>query len=109
VVVFYNTLLPQKCTKLKTGKKNAQGHLGSNMTPERENRNFRKRLLPTAQSHYADLEDTYRDKVTKFGVIVRYTKKVIEKKNKRRLGSNFAPGGRLRVKIYLVSLKFSCG
>jgi hypothetical protein len=38
-----------------------------------------KRLSPTAQNHYADLEDTCRDKVTKVGVIVRYTKKVIEK------------------------------
>jgi len=38
-------------------------------------------LSPTAQNHYADLEDTCRDKVTKVGVIVRYTKKVIEKKN----------------------------
>ena len=41
-----------------------------------------KRLSPTAQTHYADLEDTCRDKVTKFGVIVRYTKKFIEKKMK---------------------------
>ena len=40
-----------------------------------------KRLSPTAQNHYADLEETCRDKVTKFGVIVRYIKKVIEKKN----------------------------
>jgi len=30
-----------------------------------------KRLLPTAQIHYANLEDTCRDKVTKIGVIVR--------------------------------------
>ena len=37
-------------------------------------------------------------KVTKVGVIVRYTKKVIEKK-KRRLGSYLTPGGRLRVKV----------
>jgi hypothetical protein len=40
-----------------------------------------KRLSPTTQNHYADLEDTCREKVTKVGVIVRYTKKVIEKKN----------------------------
>jgi len=41
-----------------------------------------KRLSPTAQNHYADLEYTCRDKVTKVGVIVRYTKKkVIGKKN----------------------------
>jgi len=40
---------------------------------------YKKRLSPTAQNHYADLEDTCRDKVTKVGVIVRYTKKGIEK------------------------------
>ena len=55
-----------------------------------------KRLSLTAQNHYADLEDTCRDKVTKFGVTERYIKKVIEKK--RRLGSNLTPGGLLRVK-----------
>jgi hypothetical protein len=55
-----------------------------------------KRLSPTAQNHYADLEDTCRDKVTKVGVIVRYTKKVIEKK--LWLGSCLTPGVRLRVK-----------
>jgi len=49
-----------------------------------------KRLSPTAQNHYANQEDTCRDKVTKVGVIVRYTKK-------ERLGSNLTPGGRLRV------------
>jgi hypothetical protein len=38
-----------------------------------------KGLSPTAQNHYADLEDTCRDKVTKVGVIVRYTKKLSEK------------------------------
>ena len=40
-----------------------------------------KRLSPTAQNHYSDLEDTCRDKVTKVGVIVRYTKKSYPKKN----------------------------
>jgi len=40
-----------------------------------------KRLSPTAQSHYADPEDTCRDKVTKVGVIVRNIKIFIEKKN----------------------------
>jgi hypothetical protein len=35
-----------------------------------------KRLSPTAKHHYADLEDACRDKVTKVGVIVRYTKKL---------------------------------
>jgi len=49
-----------------------------------------KRLSPTTQNHYADLEDTCRDKVTKVGVIVRYTKKVIEKKTKA--GVIFDPG-----------------
>jgi DNA/RNA endonuclease G (NUC1) len=62
-----------------TEKHNAQGYLGSNLTPDRENRNFRKQLSSTAQKHYADLEDTCRDKVTKVGVTVRYTKNVIEK------------------------------
>jgi hypothetical protein len=38
-----------------------------------------KLLSPTAQNHYADLEDTCSDKVTKVGVIVRCTKKVIGK------------------------------
>ena len=42
----------------------------------------KKRLSPTAQNHYADLENTCRDKVTNVGFIVRYTKKVIGKKNK---------------------------
>jgi len=45
MVIFYSTLSPQKCTKLNTGKQNAQGHLGSNQTPERENRNFRKPVI----------------------------------------------------------------
>jgi len=49
-----------------------------------------KRLSPTAQNHYADLEDTCRDKVTKVGVTVRYTKKDIEKKTKA--GVIFDPG-----------------
>ena len=48
-----------------------------------------KLLSLTAQNHYADLQQTC-DKVTKVCVIVRYTKKVIEKK--RRLGSNLTPG-----------------
>jgi len=34
-----------------------------------------KCLSPTAQNHFADLENTCRDKVTKGGVTVRYTKK----------------------------------
>jgi hypothetical protein len=41
----------------------------------------KKRLSPTAQNHYGDLQDTCRDKITKVGVTVRYTKKVVEKKN----------------------------
>jgi len=45
VVVVYSTLSPQKCTKLNTEKQHAQGHLGSNLTPERENRNFRKTVI----------------------------------------------------------------
>ena len=40
VVVFYSTLSPKKCTKLNTEKQHAQDHLGSNLTPEGENRNF---------------------------------------------------------------------
>jgi len=38
-------LPPQKCTKVNTGKQNAQGHLGSDLTPERKNRNFRKTVV----------------------------------------------------------------
>jgi len=45
VVLFYSTLSPQKCTKLNTEKQNAQGHLGSNLIPKRENRNFRKTVI----------------------------------------------------------------
>jgi hypothetical protein len=56
-----------------------------------------KQLSLTAQTHYADLQETCRDKVTKVCVIVRYIKKVIEKE--RRLGSNFTPDGLLRVKV----------
>jgi hypothetical protein len=48
-----------------------------------------KRLSQTAQNHYADLEDTCSDKVTNVGVIVRCTKKVIEKKTKA--GVKFDP------------------
>jgi hypothetical protein len=35
IVVFYSTLSPQKCKKLNTEKQDAEGHLGSNVTPER--------------------------------------------------------------------------
>ena len=45
VVVFYRTLSPQKCTKLDIEKQHAQGHLGSNLTPGRENRDFRKTVI----------------------------------------------------------------
>ena len=116
VVVFYSTLSPQKCTKINKKQQHAQGHLGSNLTPKRENRNFRKTVVtnstncyhqqhkllsptaqtvvtnstncyhqqhkllsPAAQTHYADLADTSRDNITKVGVTLRYTKKVIEK------------------------------
>jgi len=48
-------------------------------------------LSQIAQNHFADLEDSCRDKVTKFGVIVRYAKKVIGKK-KRKAGVKFDPG-----------------
>jgi len=52
-----------------------------------------KRLSPTAQNYYADLEDTCRDKVTKVGVIVRYNKKVIKKKQKKtKAVVKFDPG-----------------
>ena len=52
---------------------------------------FLEKLLSlTAQNHYTDLEDTCRNKVTKVGVIVRYTKKVIEKNTKA--GVIFVPG-----------------
>ena len=45
VVVFYSTLSPQKCTKLNIEKQHAQSHLGSNLTPGRENQNYRKTLI----------------------------------------------------------------
>jgi hypothetical protein len=45
VVVFYSTLSPQKCAELNIEKQHAQGHLGSNLTPGRENRNFRKTVI----------------------------------------------------------------
>ena len=69
---------------------------GVRFDPREGKSKLKKTLSQTAQNHYADLEETCRDKVTKFGVIVRYIKKVIEKK--RRLGSNLTPGGLLRVK-----------
>ena len=50
----------------------------------------KKQLSPTAQNRYADLEETCRDKVTKVCGIVRYMKKVIEKKTKA--GVKFDPG-----------------
>jgi len=72
-VVFYSTLSPQKCTKLNTEKQHAQGHLGSNLTPEGENRNFRKtvitnstkRLSPTAQNGYHQQHKTVITNSTK--------------------------------------------
>jgi hypothetical protein len=36
IVVFYSTLSSKKFTKLNTEKQHAQGHLGSNLTPEGE-------------------------------------------------------------------------
>jgi len=44
--------------------------------PERKIEILEKGLSPKAQKHSADREE----KVTTFGVIVRYTKKAIEKK-----------------------------
>ena len=72
-MVFYSTLSPQKCTKLNTEKQHAQGHLGSNLTPERENRNFRKtgitnstkQLSPTAQNGYHQQHKTVITNSTK--------------------------------------------
>jgi hypothetical protein len=48
-----------------------------------------KRLSPTAQNHYADLEDTCSDKVTKVGVIVRCIK---TSSKKTKAGVKFEPG-----------------
>jgi hypothetical protein len=79
MIVFYSTLSAQKCTKLNTEKQNSQGYPESNLTPERENRNFRKTVITNSTKALADLEDTCNDKVTNFGVVVRYTKKVIKK------------------------------
>ena len=42
---YDSAVSPQKCTKLNTEKQNVQGHLGSNLTPEWENRNFRKTVI----------------------------------------------------------------
>ena len=75
--------------KTKYKKQHAQGHLGSNLTPDRENRNFRKTVITNSKNHYANLEETC-DKVTKVGVIVRYTKNVIGKKNESWV--KFDPG-----------------
>ena len=50
----------------------------------------KKRLSPTAQNHYANLEDTCRDIVRKFDVIVRYTPKKLSKEKKA--GVKFDPG-----------------
>ena len=87
VVVFYSTLSPQKCTKLNIEKQHAQGHLGSNLTPGRKKiKILEKQLSLTAQNHYADLQQTCRDKVTKVCVIARYIKKVIEKKKNEGWG-----------------------
>ena len=79
VVVFYSTLSPQKCSKLNIEKQHAQGHLGSNLTPGGGIEILEKQLSLTAQNHYVDLQETCRDKVTKVCVIVRHTKKVVEK------------------------------
>jgi len=49
-----------------------------------------KRLSLTAQNNYADLEDTCRDKVMKFGVTERYIEKSYRKKAKA--GVKFDPG-----------------
>jgi hypothetical protein len=65
VVVFYITLSPQKCSKLNTEKQHAQGHMGSNLTPEGENRNFYKNVYHQQhKSTMADLERTCRELVT---------------------------------------------
>jgi len=52
VVVFYSTLSPQKCTKINKKQQHAQGHLGSNLTPKRENRNFRKTVVTNSTNCY---------------------------------------------------------
>jgi len=77
--------------KTKYGKTTRARPPGVKSDPRREKSKFlEKRLSPTAQNHYADLEDICRDKVTKVGVIVRYIKKGIEKKTKA--GVIFDPG-----------------
>jgi hypothetical protein len=81
VVVFYSTLSPQKCTKNKKKKtKPARSSAVKSDHRRGKSKSLEKRLSPTAQNHYADLEDTW-DKVTIVGVIVRYTINVIGKKN----------------------------
>jgi len=56
IVVLYSTLSPQKCTKLNTRKQNAQGHLGHIWPQRRKIEILEKRLSPTTQNHYADID-----------------------------------------------------
>jgi hypothetical protein len=66
--------------KTKYRKTTRARPLGIKSDPtERKIEILEKWLSPTAQNHYADLEDTCRDKVTNIGVFVRYTKNVIKR------------------------------
>ena len=95
IVVFYSTLSPQKCTKLNTEKQNVHGHLGSNLTPERENRNFKKTVITNSTKPLCQPRGHLSWQSHKLWCHCKIHKKVIEKK--WRLGSNLTPGGRLRV------------
>ena len=95
VVVFYSTLLPQKCTKLNIEKQNAQGHLGSNLTPGRENRNFRKTVITNSTKPLCGPRGNLWQ--SHEGLCHCKIHKKSYRKKKRRLGSNLTPGGLLRV------------
>ena len=118
VVVFYSTLSPQKCTKINKKQQHAQGHLGSNLTPKRENRNFRKTVVTNSTNCYHQqhklLSPTAQTVITSStNPLCRPSghqswqyhegwchSKIHQKsyRKKRRLGSYLTPGGRLRVK-----------
>ena len=79
VVVFYSTLSPQKCTKLNIEKQHAQGHLGSNLTPGRENRNFRKTVITNSTKPLCGPRGNLSWQSHEGCVIVRYIKKLPKK------------------------------
>jgi hypothetical protein len=91
-------IITTKMHKTKYRKQNAQSHLGSNLTPDREDRNFRKTAV-TNSTKPLDLEDTCRNKVSRIWCHCKIHQKRYRKK--RRLGSYLTPCGRLRVIVIL--------